>query len=84
MELKGSVGNYQELDIPALAVPVFTDEKADSGILQELDAGQPARTTEGAALAPTLRAQAPRCEPSCRKKRARPPARQGGRPMSRQ
>ena len=38
MELKGSVGNYQELDIPALAVPVFADEKAASGILQELDA----------------------------------------------
>ena len=38
MELKGSVGNHQDLGMAALAVPVFTDEKADSGILQELDA----------------------------------------------
>ena len=38
MKLIGSVDSYQTLTAEALAVPVFTDEMADSGILQELDA----------------------------------------------
>jgi leucyl aminopeptidase len=38
MELTGSNKDYKELSAQALAVPVFADEKADSGILQELDA----------------------------------------------
>ncbi len=38
MEVIGSVESYQNLTAQALAVPVFTDEKADSGLLQELDA----------------------------------------------
>jgi leucyl aminopeptidase len=37
MEVQTSTGRYQELDVQALAVAVFKDEKADEGILKELD-----------------------------------------------
>ncbi|HKQ52604.1 MAG TPA: M17 family peptidase N-terminal domain-containing protein, partial [Pyrinomonadaceae bacterium] len=37
MEVQTSAGRYQELDAQALAVAVFKDEKADEGILKELD-----------------------------------------------
>ena len=37
MELKGSAGPYRDEDVQALAVAVFKDEKADEGILKELD-----------------------------------------------
>src|SRR5215212_2162951 len=37
MEVQTSAGRYQELDVQALAVAVFKDEKADEGILKELD-----------------------------------------------
>jgi leucyl aminopeptidase len=37
MEVQTSTGRYQEQDIQALAVAVFKDEKADEGILKELD-----------------------------------------------
>lgn len=37
MEVQTSAGPYQDQDVQALAVAVFTDEKADEGILKELD-----------------------------------------------
>jgi leucyl aminopeptidase len=37
MEVQTSAGRYQEQDVQALAVAVFKDEKADDGILKELD-----------------------------------------------
>ncbi|HKQ99722.1 MAG TPA: leucyl aminopeptidase [Pyrinomonadaceae bacterium] len=37
MEVQTSAGRYQEQDVQALVVPVFKDEKADEGILKELD-----------------------------------------------
>ncbi len=37
MEVQISAGRYQEQDVQALAVAVFKDEKADDGILKELD-----------------------------------------------
>jgi leucyl aminopeptidase len=37
MEVQTSTGRYQEQDVQALAVAVFKDEKADEGILKELD-----------------------------------------------
>ncbi|MGB9182057.1 MAG: leucyl aminopeptidase [Pyrinomonadaceae bacterium] len=37
MELKGSAGPYRDEDVQALAVAVFKDEKADEGLLKELD-----------------------------------------------
>jgi leucyl aminopeptidase len=37
MEVQTSAGRYQEQDVQALAVAVFKDEKADEGLLQELD-----------------------------------------------
>jgi leucyl aminopeptidase len=37
MEVQTSTGRYQEQDVQALAVVVFKDEKADEGILKELD-----------------------------------------------
>ncbi len=37
MEVQTSAGRYQEQDVQALAVAVFKDEKADEGILKELD-----------------------------------------------
>src|SRR2546423_14711944 len=38
MEIQGSAGRFAELDAQALAVAVFKDEKADEGVLKELDA----------------------------------------------
>jgi leucyl aminopeptidase len=37
MDVIGSAGRYAEEDVHALAVAVFKDEKADEGILKELD-----------------------------------------------
>ena len=37
MEVQTSTGRYQEEDVQALAVAVFKDEKAEAGILKELD-----------------------------------------------
>ncbi|HEX8844183.1 MAG TPA: leucyl aminopeptidase [Pyrinomonadaceae bacterium] len=37
MEVQGSAGRYTEQDVQALAVAVFKDEKANEGILKELD-----------------------------------------------
>jgi leucyl aminopeptidase len=37
MEVQTSAGRYQEQDVQALAVAVFKDERADEGILKELD-----------------------------------------------
>ncbi|OLE52352.1 MAG: hypothetical protein AUG51_18585 [Acidobacteria bacterium 13_1_20CM_3_53_8] len=37
MEIQGSAGRFAELDAQALAVAVFKDEKADEGVLKELD-----------------------------------------------
>jgi leucyl aminopeptidase len=37
MEVQTSAGRYQEQDVQALAVAVFKDEKADEGLLKELD-----------------------------------------------
>src|SRR5215210_6125119 len=37
MEVQTSAGRYREQDVQALAVAVFKDEKADEGILKELD-----------------------------------------------
>jgi leucyl aminopeptidase len=37
MEVQTSAGRYQEQDVQALAVAVFKDEKADEGILKDLD-----------------------------------------------
>ncbi|MDT4952266.1 MAG: leucyl aminopeptidase [Acidobacteriota bacterium] len=37
MEVQASTGRYQEQDVQALAVAVFKNEKADEGILKELD-----------------------------------------------
>lgn len=38
MQIEGTNGSYQALDVQAVAVAVFKDEKADDGFLQELDA----------------------------------------------
>ena len=37
MEVQTSAGRYQEQDVQALSVAVFKDEKADEGLLKELD-----------------------------------------------
>jgi leucyl aminopeptidase len=37
MDVQTSTGSYQEQDVQALAVAVFKDEKANEGILKELD-----------------------------------------------
>ena len=37
MDVTGSAGPYQSVDAQALAVAVFKDEKADEGILKDLD-----------------------------------------------
>lgn len=37
MEIKAAASGYSELDVQALAVAVFKDEKADEGFLKELD-----------------------------------------------
>jgi len=38
MEIQTSAGGFAELDVQALAVAVFKDERADEGFLKELDA----------------------------------------------
>ncbi|HVF86154.1 MAG TPA: leucyl aminopeptidase [Pyrinomonadaceae bacterium] len=38
MDIQTSTGRYAEADVQALAVAVFKDEKADDGLLKELDA----------------------------------------------
>lgn len=38
MEAQLNVGSVNDLDVQALAVAVFKDEKADDGFLKELDA----------------------------------------------
>src|SRR5258707_7585594 len=37
MEVKGISQSFDKVDVQALAVPVFTDEKADKGFLKTLD-----------------------------------------------
>ena len=37
MQVEAKSGRYQDLDVQALAVSVFKDEKADSGLLKDLD-----------------------------------------------
>jgi leucyl aminopeptidase len=37
MEVKGSTQSFDKVDVQALAVPVFKDEKADNGFLKSLD-----------------------------------------------
>lgn len=37
MQIEGSSGHYRDLDVQALAIAVFKDEKADEGFLKELD-----------------------------------------------
>jgi leucyl aminopeptidase len=38
MQIENTTGSYQELDVQALAIAVFKDEKADDGFLKDLDA----------------------------------------------
>ncbi|HYX42925.1 MAG TPA: leucyl aminopeptidase [Pyrinomonadaceae bacterium] len=38
MEIQTNTGHFKDADVQALAVAVFKDEKADAGVLQELDA----------------------------------------------
>ena len=38
MQVEGTRGGYQEVDVQALAIAVFKDEKGDDGFLKELDA----------------------------------------------
>ena len=38
MQIEGTNGPYQKLDVQALAIAVFKDEKADEGFLKDLDA----------------------------------------------
>jgi leucyl aminopeptidase len=37
MQIEHTTGSYRELDVQALAIAVFKDEKADEGFLKELD-----------------------------------------------
>ena len=37
MQIESTNGSYRDLDVEALAVAVFKDEKADEGFLKELD-----------------------------------------------
>jgi leucyl aminopeptidase len=37
MQIEGTTGPYQDLDVQALAIAVFKDEKADEGFLKQLD-----------------------------------------------
>src|SRR5947208_16697569 len=39
MEIRTFTGSFKDADVQAVAVVVFKDEKADGGLLQELDAG---------------------------------------------
>ena len=38
MQIEESNGPYQEIEVQALAIAVFKDEKADDGFLKDLDA----------------------------------------------
>ena len=38
MDIQTSNGSFADADVQALAVPVFKDEKADEGLIKELDA----------------------------------------------
>lgn len=38
MQIESTNGSYQDLDVEALAIAVFKDEKADDGFLKDLDA----------------------------------------------
>src|SRR6185503_13649818 len=37
MQIEGHIGSYREIDVQALAIAVFKDEKADNGFLKDLD-----------------------------------------------
>ncbi|MCU1266875.1 MAG: Leucyl aminopeptidase [Acidobacteria bacterium] len=37
MQIEGSTGHYRDLEVQALAIAIFKDEKADEGFLKELD-----------------------------------------------
>src|SRR6267378_1310093 len=37
MQIEGSAGHYRDLDVQALAIAIFKDEKAGEGFLRELD-----------------------------------------------
>src|SRR6185436_18164456 len=37
MQIESEIGPYQGLDVQALAIAVFKDEKADDGFLKDLD-----------------------------------------------
>ena len=37
MQIEGSTGHYRDLDVQALAITIFKDEKPDEGFLKELD-----------------------------------------------
>jgi leucyl aminopeptidase len=37
MQIESTVGSYRELDVQAVAIAVFKDEKADDGFLKDLD-----------------------------------------------
>src|SRR2546421_1167421 len=38
MQIESTNGSYSELDVQALAIAIFKDEKADEGFLKKLDA----------------------------------------------
>jgi leucyl aminopeptidase len=38
MQIENTTGPYQEVDVQALAIAIFKDEKADDGFLKDLDA----------------------------------------------
>jgi leucyl aminopeptidase len=37
MQIESTNGSYRDLDVQAIAIEVFKDEKADNGFLKELD-----------------------------------------------
>jgi leucyl aminopeptidase len=37
MEIQASIGRYKDLEVQALAIAIFKDEKVEDGLLQELD-----------------------------------------------
>lgn len=37
MQIEGTTGHYRDLDVQALAIAIFKDEKGDEGFLKELD-----------------------------------------------
>jgi leucyl aminopeptidase len=64
MEIQTSAGGFAELDVQALAVAVFKDERADEGFLKELDAATGvrqlrARNVKTVGLVPRLEGDAP-------------------------